>query len=138
MLAHKCDKAIMENTQKPVPQTSSRKHKGGRPKKDEAEKHTVCKKVYFTVEQSKAVEAAADDNRMSDSEYINEMTMNGQVVAPVSEDFARDFRSVANMGGNINQLAHQANKEGYHSVAKEMLDELPKLKAVLNQIYICL
>lgn len=128
----------MNNTQEPQPKTSSRKHKGGRPSLPEEQKRIYCKKVYYTKEGAECVEHAADENKMSDSEYISEMSLEGKVVAPISEDFARDFRAVANLSNNLNQLAHQANKEGYHTVAKEMLVELPRLKGVLNQIYDCL
>lgn len=128
----------MNNIQEPQPQNSSRKHKGGRPTLPEEEKHTCCKKVYYTQEQARCIEVAADANNMSDSEYIVQMSIEGKVVAPISPDFARDFRAVANLSNNLNQLAHQANKSGYHTVANEMLIELPKLKTVLNQIYVCL
>lgn len=127
--------AIMENTQKPQTSASSRKHKGGRPHIPEEQKRTVCKKAYFTPEEANCVELAADENRMSDSEYINQMTMNGYIKAPIPPDFARDFRAVANMAGNLNQLAHQANKAGYNNVAKDLLVERSRIHHVLDQIY---
>jgi len=125
----------MNNNQEPQPQNSSRKHKGGRPSLPEEQKRICCKKVYYTREDSECIELAADENKMSDSEYIAQMSLTGKVVAPVSEDFARDFRAVANLSNNLNQLAHQANKEGYHTVAKDMIAELSRLKGVLNLIY---
>ena len=127
--------AIMENNQEPQPPDSSRKHKGGRPPLPEEQKRTVCKKAYFTPEEANFVELVADENCMSDSEYINQMTMNGFVKAPISHDFARDFRAAANMAGNLNQLAHQANKAGYTSVAKDLLFERSRLHNVLDLIY---
>ena len=128
----------MNNIPNPNSKTSSRKHKGGRPPLPPEQRRTCCKKVYYTEEDSRCIEAAADANGMSDSEYIAQMSLTGKVVAPISPDFARDFRAVANVSNNLNQLAHQANKEGYHTVASQMLDELPKLKTVINQIYVCL
>ena len=128
----------MNNIQEPHPQTSSRKHKGGRPSLPKEQKRTCCKKVYYNPQDCHNVEVAADENKMSDSDYIAQMSLNGYVKAPISEDFARDFRAVANLSNNINQLAHRANAAGYHTVAKEMLIELPRLRGVLNQIYDCL
>ena len=125
----------MSNTQEPQTPDSSRKHKGGRPPLAEEQKRTVCKKAYFTVEEAKCVELAADENRMSDSEYMNQMTMNGYIKAPIDPDFAKDFRATANMAGSLNQLAHQANKAGYHTVAKELLAERSRLHGVLDLIY---
>lgn len=125
----------MDNTQDPLPPYSSRKHKGGRPPLAEEQKRTVCKKVYFTPEDANCVELAADENRMSDSEYINQMTMNGYIKAPIPPDFAKDFRAFANMSGNLNQLAHQANKAGYSSVAKDLLAERSRINDVLDLIY---
>lgn len=61
----------MNNNQEPLTPDSSRKHKGGRPHIPEEQKRTVCKKAYFTTEEAKCVELAADENRMSDSEYMN-------------------------------------------------------------------
>jgi hypothetical protein len=127
--------AIMNNTQEPQTPDSSRKHKGGRPPLAEEQKRTVCKKAYFTIEEAKCVELAADENRMSDSEYMNQMTMNGYVKAPIDPDFAKDFRAAANMAGNLNQLAYQANKAGFSSVAKDMLDLRSRLHGVLDIIY---
>ena len=125
----------MSNTQKPQTPNSTRKHKGGRPPLPEEEKRTYCKNAYFTKKEADCVELAADENRMSDSEYINLMTMNGKVVAPISPEFARDFRAAANMAGNLNQLAYQANKAGFSSVAKDMLDLRSRLHGVLDIIY---
>lgn len=125
----------MDNTQESQLPNSSRKHKGGRPPLAEEQKRTVCKKVYFTPEDANCVELAADENRMSDSEYINQMTMNGYIKAPIPPDFARDFRAAANMAGNLNQLAHQANKAGYGSVAKDLLAERSRINDVLDLIY---
>ena len=125
----------MDKSPKPQPPISSRKHKGGRPPIPDDQKRTCCKKVYFTKEESDCVELAADENNMSDSEYIKQMAMNGKVVAPVSPEFAKDFRAVANLSGNLNQLAYQANKGGYHTVANELLSERSRLKAVLNKLY---
>ena len=93
----------MNNTNTPTPNTSSRKHKGGRHRLSEEEKHTVCKRVYYT--------------------------------PPISPDFARDFRAVANLSNNLNQLAHRANAAGYQTVASEMLIELPRIRGVLDIIY---
>ena len=138
MLAHQCERAIMKNNQDPNPSKSPRKHKGGRPPLPEAQKRTRMKKVYYTRDDCRSIEYAADANRMSVSEYIAQMSLTGKVVAPISEDFARDFRAVASIANNLNQLAHQANREGYHTVANDMVKELPKLRAVLNQIYVCL
>ena len=125
----------MNNTNTPTPTTSSRKHKGRRHPLSEEEKHTVCKRVYYTPEQAQAIEAAADATRISDSKYINEMSTEGKVVAPISPDFARDFRAVANLSNNLNQLAHRANAAGYQTVASEMLIELPRIRGVLDIIY---
>ena len=138
MLAHKCEMAMTSNTTNTQTPTSSRKHKGGRPSLPEEQKRTRCKKVYYTEEDCRCIEHAADENRMSDSEYISQMSLTGKVVAPISPDFARDFRAVANLSNNLNQLAHRANRDGYQSVANEMLAELPKLRTVLHQIYISL
>ena len=122
----------MNNTQESQTPDSSRKHKGGRPHIPEEQKRTVCKKAYFTIEEAKCVELAADENRMSDSEYMNQMTMNGYVKAPIDPE---DFRAAANMAGNLNQLAYQANKAGFSSVAKELLDLRSRLHGVLDIIY---
>ena len=125
----------MNNTQEPQTPNYSRKHKGGRPPFEEEQKRTVCKKAYCTIEEAQCVELAADENRMSDSEYMNQMTMNGYVKAPIDPDFAKDFRAAANMAGNLNQLAYQANKAGFSSVAKDMLDLRSRLHGVLDIIY---
>ena len=125
----------INNTNTPTPETSSREHKGGRHKKADKDKRIVCKKVYFTVEQSKAVELAADKNNISDSKYIADMTFEGKVVAPISQEFAQDFHCVATMSNNLNQLAHRANAAGYATVAKEMLVELTRLRGALDILY---
>ncbi len=129
---------MTSNTPNTQPQTSSHKRKGGRPSLLEEQRRTRCKKVYYTEEDCRCIEHVADENRMSDSEYISQMSLTGKVVASISPDFARDFRAVANLSNNLNQLAHRANSDGYHSVANEMLAELPKLRTVLNQIYVSL
>lgn len=53
--------------------------------------------------------------------------MNGYVKA-LDPDFAKDFRAAANMAGNLNQLAYQASKAGFSSVAKDMLDLRSRLR----------
>ena len=125
----------MNNTKNPNPDTSSRKHKGGRHKKADEKKRNVCKKVYFTQEQCKAVELAADQNNISDSKYIADMTFIGKVVAPITPEFAKDFHCVATMSNNMNQLAHRANAAGFTTVAKEILVELTRLRGALDILY---
>lgn len=127
----------MNNTHNPQPQTPPRKHKGGRPSLPADKKRTVCKKVYFTREQARLVEAAADANNMSESNYIVQMAMTGKVVAPIPSEFARDLRAVANLANNMNQLAHLAHLQGYCSVVSEILVELPRVRGVLDKVYGC-
>ena len=66
---------------------------------------------------------------------MNQMTMTGYVKPPIPSVFSIYFWSVANMDGKRNQLAHQANKAGFSSVAKELLDLRSRLHGVLDIIY---
>ena len=75
---------------------------------------------------------------MSDSEYINNMSLTGKVVAPVSPDFARDFRAVAGAVNNLNQLVHLAHKYGLPGLAQQANEVLAELKPIVHVIYLAL
>ena len=127
-----------ENISSPQPLSTSKDRKGGRPPLPAEEKRTCRKVVYYTEEDGQKIDFAAEENRMSDSEYINNMSLTGKVVAPVSPDFARDFRAVAGAVNNLNQLVHLAHNYGLPGLAQQANDVLAELKPIVHVIYLAL
>lgn len=107
-------------------------NRGGRPRlaNTDKKKYTLPP-VHLDVKNYYLIKARVRDARMSLTQYQREMLLQGQVVERLSPEQMELCRQLAGMANNMNQLAHQANKYGYHKDA-EMYRE--NVKHIINLI----
>jgi RNA processing factor Prp31 len=92
-------------------------NKGGRPAKKASEKckYTVrslmCTKDYYTIK------AKARTYHKSMSSYMKEAALKASIVAPFTPEQMDFLRKLSGMANNLNQIAYQANVQGYDSAA---------------------
>lgn len=115
--------------------TKDRKsNKGGRPKKETAEKlaYRVSVKLaaadYFRL-LTKSYEAG-----VSPSEYMRECFRNGQVKGRLSEEQAGFIRKLCGMANNLNQLAHKANAGGFYEERDDCKVVVARIHELLTKI----
>ena len=85
-------------------------------------KGNKAKIVYFTPEEWKAVCKNAEKCDLKVGTYIQRMALFGQINVFDFETLARHLIELANIGTNINQIAHKCNETG--SVFKKDIDEV--------------
>jgi hypothetical protein len=111
---------------------SEKRHCGGRPKKvikrESATGVRFTKAEYFVIKQ-KALKAG-----MRITNYIREMSLNGNVTARTSEEERHFIRQLIGISNNLNQLTKKAHQEGlltavlhfekYRNIIDELLQQL--------------
>jgi hypothetical protein len=90
--------------------------------------------VRVTAIEYLAVRKRARDAGASLSRFARSVLLSGKVVQRISKDDADTLRKLAGEANNLNQLAKSANKDGFISVAKDMLN----LRTVIVEIINCL
>ena len=114
--------------------TKSEYNKGGRPTKGAAEKkkHRITVKLktqdYYTL-KSKAKSAG-----ISMSEFVRKVLDKGNVIERLTVEQADFIRKLCGMSNNLNQLAHRANAEGFHTIAPFHKIIISKIDEILNLI----
>ena len=73
--------------------------------------------VRFSDAQFDIIDIKSSRAGMSRSEYVREGALNATVVGVFSDEEKMLLHELKKLGPNLNQIAHQANAEGYHGVA---------------------
>lgn len=88
----------------------------GRPLLGQAKKSNAVM-VRFSDAQFDIIDIKSSRAGMSRSEYVREGALNATVVGVLSDEEKMLLYELKKLGPNLNQIAHQANAEGYRSVA---------------------
>lgn len=88
----------------------------GRPPLGQAKKSNAVM-VRFSDAQFDIIDIKSSRAGMSRSEYVREGALNATVVGVLSGEEKMLLHELKKLGPNLNQIAHQANAEGYRSVA---------------------
>ena len=111
------------------------KNKGGRPKVNAANKKTVAITVRLTpVEYARLVSRAQKANIKPVSRFIVYSSMHNVIEQNFLRSDVDALKSIAKMGSNLNQVAHQANIFGLPSVEYAARDLMIQIKDVLQAI----
>ena len=85
--------------------------------------------VRFSDAQFDIIDIKSSRAGMSRSEYVREGALNATVVGVLSDEEKMLLHELKKLGPNLNQIAHQANAEGYLSVAdkaENIVDDIAK------------
>lgn len=100
----------------------------GRPPLGQAKKSNAVM-VRFSDAQFDIIDIKSSRAGMSRSEYVREGALNATVVGVLSDEEKMLLHELKKLGPNLNQIAHQANAEGYLSVAdkaENIVDDIAK------------
>lgn len=86
------------------------KHKGGRPVK--ALKRETATGIRFTKDEYFLVKHKAAKAGMRITQYIREMSVQGQVTARLTPEERSQVRQLVGLANNLNQLTKTAHQEG--------------------------
>lgn len=101
---------------------------------DSTEKKCHFIKVGFDELNFKKLKKRSRRMKASLSSIVYDLTINGKINEPLSQEMMDCFRKLAGMANNLNQLAHEAHIAGYEDVAAadRLLSE--KIDEVLNKL----
>ena len=108
--------------------------KGGRPTKGVAEKKKYRITVKLNTQDYYTLKGKAKNAGISMSEFVRKVLAKGYVIERLTIEQADFIRKLCGMANNLNQLAHRANAEGFHSVAPFHKIIISKIDEILNLI----
>ncbi len=108
--------------------------KGGRPAKGAAEKKKYRIMVKLNTQDYYTLKGKAKSAGVTMSELVRKVLAKGYVIERLNIEQADFIRKLCGMANNLNQLAHRANTEGFHSVAPFHKTIIGKIDEILNLI----
>ena len=108
--------------------------KGGRPAKGAAEKKKYRITVKLNTQDYYTLKGKAKSAGVTISEFVRKVLAKGYVIERLNIEQADFIRKLCGMANNLNQLAHRANTEGFHSVAPFHKTIIGKIDEILNLI----
>ena len=107
---------------------------GGRPTKGVAEKKKYRITVKLNTQDYYTLKGKAKSAGVTMSEFVRKVLDKGNVIERLTVEQADFIRKLCGMANNLNQLAHRANAEGFHSVAPFHKTIIGKIDEILNLI----
>jgi hypothetical protein len=114
--------------------TKSEYNKGGRPTKGAAEKKKYRTTVNLTTEDYFTLKGKAKNTGTSMSDFVRKVLDKGNLIERLTIEQADFIRKLCGMANNLNQLAHCANAEGFHTVTPFHKIIIGKIDEILNLI----
>ena len=108
--------------------------KGGRPTKGVAEKKKYRITVKLNTQDYYTLKGKAKSAGITMSEFVRKLLYNGNIIERLTVEQADFIRKLCGMANNLNQLAHRANTEGFHSIAPFYKIIISKIDEILNLI----
>ena len=109
-------------------------NKGGRPRKEMAERLGYRIGVKLTAADYFRLLTQAHDTGVSPSEYMRECFRNGHVKERLSKEHSDRVRQLCGMANNLNQLARKANAGGYSEVGWDCKVAGARIHELINRI----
>ena len=111
-----------------------KRNKGGRPKKETAEKLSYRVGVKMAAADYFRLLTRAYEAGTSPSDYMRECFRNGYVQERLSKEHSDYVRRLCGMANNLNQLAHKANAGGFSEVRWDCKVAVARIHELLNKI----
>ena len=114
--------------------TKSEYNKGGRPTKGAAEKKKYRITVKLNTQDYYTLKGKAKGAGVTMSEFVRKVLDKGNVIERLTIEQVDFIRKLCGMANNLNQLAHRANAEGFHTIAPFHKIIISKIDEILNLI----
>ena len=108
--------------------------KAGRPTTGVAEKKKYRITMKLNTQDYYTLKGKAKSEGVTMSEFVRKVLAKGYVIERLTVEQADFIRKLCGMANNLNQLAHRANAEGFHSVAPFHKIIISKIDEILNLI----
>lgn len=111
-----------------------RRNKGGRPKKEAADKLKYCLTVKMATSDYYTLKGKARSAGISGGEFLRECMRSSHVKERLTPEYTDYVRKLCGMANNLNQLAHKANAAGFVTVRMECRVLVARIEELLNLI----
>ena len=108
--------------------------KGACPTKDVAEKKKYRITVKLNMQDYYTLKGKAKGAGVTMSEFVRKVLDKGNVIERLTIEQVDFIRKLCGMANNLNQLAHRANAEGFHTIAPFHKIIISKIDEILNLI----
>lgn len=115
-------------------QKFSRRNKGGRPKKEAADKLKYRLTVKMATSDYYTLKGKAQSAGISAGEFLCECMKSCHVKERLTPEHKDYVRKLCGMTNNLNQLAHKANATGFVTVRMECRVLVARIEELLNLI----
>ena len=110
------------------------KNKGGRPTKTLSEKRKYQVLLRLNTMEYYTLLGKAREASITRTEFLRRLITKAEVKARIKPEEMQLIRTVSGMANNLNQLAHRANAEGFHTIAPFHKIIISKIDEILNLI----
>lgn len=110
------------------------KNRSGRPKKSLGEKKNYRINLKLGTEEYYSLLSKVKKAGTTKSEFIRTCLKKGYVKERLSSEVIGYIRDVSGMANNLNQLARQANAQGYTAVRDQFLHFAERFDNLLNML----
>ena len=111
-----------------------KKNKGGRPRKTTDKKSKALTIRFTKTEYLRANARRKKANFKSMSEFVAHSALHNPIQQHFLHSDVEFVKDLAGLGGNLNQLAHQANIFGITKVAEALLKLIGQISEVVQKI----
>lgn len=108
--------------------------KGGRPRKSISQKRKYRVNVKMNTGEYYSLKAKANHAKLSLSEYMRQCIAESTVRERLTPEVQTYIRKLCGMANNLNQIAKQANAQGYTNARKEYIYLAEKIDKVIGQL----
>ncbi len=108
--------------------------KGGRPKKDLGQKKTYRINIKLITEEYYSLVSKVKNARVTISDFVRDCLKKGYVKERISVEQVDYIRKLCGMANNLNQIARQANTEGYSRASSEYQSLANRIDDVIKLI----
>lgn len=108
------------------------RRKGGRPQKDLGQKKTYRINIKLITEEYYSLIAKVKNAKTTVSGFVRNCLKKGYVKERISVEQLNCIRQLCGMANNLNQIARQANTQGYNNVAVAVQSIAEKIDNVIK------
>lgn len=110
------------------------KRKGGRPKKKLGEKKIYRINIKLGTEEYYSLLSKVKKAGTTRSDFIRACLKKGYVKERLSAELVGYIRNISGMANNLNQIARQANTQGYMVVRDQLVQFTERFDNLLNKL----
>jgi hypothetical protein len=108
--------------------------KGGRPRKSISQKRKYRVNVKMNTLEYYTLKTKANQAKLSLSEYMRQCIAESNVRERLTPEVQTYIRKLCGMANNLNQIAKQANTQGYTNARREYIYLAAKIDKVIDKL----